>query len=179
MNDDRLEKIKMLYGKSARHIKNNIYSFVDRDGNTNLINETGRLINIVDGRIKWIEPHVLCIKYRTPYLIKHNYYEHDMLVTMDFSKKITAESIARSCGYYLLVKKYEQGMYGIELLNYKLDIVCSSMKKGGGVSNIKGKGFRQGKLVFLADIYKEDSFIYKRRRIECNIKTGEIRIDNG
>lgn len=61
MSEDRLEKIKMIYGKSARHIKNDIYSFVDRDGNTNLINGTGRIINIFDGRIKYMEPHVICI----------------------------------------------------------------------------------------------------------------------
>ena len=175
---DRLEKIKMIYGKSARHIKNDIYSVVDRDGNTNLINGTGRIINILDGRIKYMEPHVICIEYKA-HLGYIKYYEKEMLVTTDFNKKIIAETSARSCGYYLVIKTYEPGVYGIELLNYKLDIVCISSIKGSCPSEIKGKGFRQSLLVFRATISEEGISKYKRKRIACNIKTGEISIDNG
>ena len=163
-----INKLKLLYGKDVKQVTSNVYEFLDKDGSKKLINEMGNMLNISDGTIEWGTKYLICIRYN----------EHLMLITTDFSKKEMAINVYKDCGYCLVLKENKHGVYIIELINGNAEKICSSMTENKPES-IKIKDIRPGVIVYEANIWRNGNKYIGRKQIVCNIKTGEIRIENG
>lgn len=171
----KLEKLKIIYGKYVMILADDLY-LVNKNGNKYLINRAGNIVNIFDGTIEWIEQNLICISY-DDYLI---------ITNIEFNMDIRVVDVARSDEYFLAVKENEHVGYELELFNYRFENICRCVYKYRPM-RIKDKGLRDGLLVFGADMWngiKQNGAKWngiKRiglKHIVCNIKTGEISIED-